>query len=104
MPYETAAELTNKADLTEPEEKLRKELPAGQRLVSVLSEDEAYIEREVSNGTGWAEVAVFTHPNASHEWAEELANELADNDEYRVVFDWNRDSSGAWSLEVWCED
>ena len=104
MPYETAAELTNKPDWTEPEEDIHNDLPDGHRMVSVLHDGGTLIEREVSSGDAWAEMAEFTHPNASFEWAEELAEGLAGEDAYRVVFDWSHGASGAWLLEVRVSD
>lgn len=100
MPYETAAELTNKADWTEPEEDIHDDLPSTHRMASVLPDGPTLIEREVSSGAAWVEMAEFTHPNASFDWAEELADSLSGIDEYRVVFDWSHGTSGAWLLEV----
>jgi hypothetical protein len=97
MPYEPAAAIVS--DLDEPAEAIKDELPDKYRVIENIRTGESEIEYYNSDDDidGWESFAKIT----ADAWAMDCADALADGlgEQFRVVFDYNNGTSGAWMIE-----
>jgi len=101
MAFDHAATVDTETGIEEIEEKIRQDIPDDFRLVTILPDGGTVIERVYEDGK-WEPIATFDHPNAAPEDAENFAEALGGG--YRVVYDWAKNGTGEWMIEIEVDD